>query len=67
MLQNENNLLPVYSTNNDIIRSKKNSIIAINQSTLMNMMRTTGPGALSANAQQQAKYFFEFQHSNSVI
>ena len=67
MLQNENNLLPGYSTNNDIIRSKKNSVIAINQSTLMNMMRTTGTGALSANAQQQAKYFFEFQHSNSVI
>ncbi len=30
-------------------------------------LRTTGTGALSANAQQQAKYFFDFQHSNSGI
>ena len=66
LLQNENNLVPGYSTSNESIKLRKSSIISINQSVLMNMMKTTGTGALSANAQQQAKYFFDFQHSNSV-
>jgi len=67
LLQNENNLVPGYSTSNESLKLRKSSTIAINQSVLMNMMKTTGTGALSANAQQQAKYFFDFQHSNSVF
>ena len=67
MLQNENSLLPGFSTSSEALKTKKTSVITINQSMLVNMMRTTGTGALSANAQQQAKYFFDFQHSNSVI
>ena len=66
LLQNENNILPGYSTNNESLKLRRTSVVSINQSMLMNMMRTTGTGALSANAQQQAKYFFDFQHSNSV-
>jgi hypothetical protein len=67
LLQNENNIVPGYSTSNEALKTRKSSVIAINQSVLTNMMKTTGTGALSANAQQQAKYFFDFQHSNSVI
>jgi hypothetical protein len=67
LLANENNLLPGYSTGSEALKSRRTSSLAINQSVLMNMMRTTGTGALSANAQQQAKYFFDFQHSNSGI
>ncbi len=54
LLQNENNVES---------RAKGN---AINQSILSNMLRAAGTGALSANAQQQAKYFFDFQFPNSV-
>ena len=39
----------------------------LNQSMVTNMLRTAGTGALSANAQQQAKFFFDFQHLNSVM
>ena len=49
--------------NNADLRAKGN---AINQSILGNMLRAAGTGALSANAQQQAKYFFDFQFPNSV-
>jgi hypothetical protein len=42
---------------------RRTSALTINQSVLNSMMRT---GALSANAHQQAKYFLDFQHSNSV-
>ena len=40
---------------------------SVSQSILTNMLRTAGTGALSANAQQQAKYFFDFQFPNSGI
>jgi hypothetical protein len=40
---------------------------SVNQSIVTNMLRTNiGTGALSMNAQQQAKYFFDFQFPNSV-
>ncbi len=67
-VQNENNLLAAATGNLAIEpRLKRTSIISINQTALTNMMsRTTGAGAIAANAQQQAKYFFDFQHSNSV-
>lgn len=61
--QNENsNLLP----NPEPRVVRRGSLISLNQSVLNNMMRTIGTGALSPNAQQQAKYFFDFQNSNSV-
>ena len=47
-------------------KTKGHRHLTINQSALLNMLRTTGTGALSDNAQQQAKHFFDFQHSNSV-
>ena len=61
--QTENDLLLTPTA--DQSKSKQRTL-TINQSVLMNMLRTTGTGALSANAQQQAKHFFDFQHSNSV-
>jgi hypothetical protein len=62
---NENILLLNGSSGDSKPKPRSNSL-TINQTALMNMLRTTGTGALSANAQQQAKYFFDFQHSNSV-
>lgn len=61
--QNDANILPGSAGDHKL---RRGSLMAINQSLITNMMRTTGTGALSANAQQQAKYFFDFQHSNSV-
>jgi hypothetical protein len=71
------NLVTTASTNNILMPEvghldtmtklkQRSSSLTINQTALLNMLRTTGTGALSANAQQQAKYFFDFQHSNSV-
>lgn len=53
--------------NTNLAKLRRASIININQTALMNLMRTTGTGALSQNANQQAKYFFDFQHLNSGI
>jgi hypothetical protein len=45
--------------------NKTTRLNSVNQSIVTNMLRTTGTGALSMNAQQQAKYFFDFQFPNS--
>lgn len=59
----ENDTVPDDSASH---KSKGHRLLTINQSVLMNMLRTTGTGALSDNAQQQAKHFFDFQNLNSV-
>ena len=64
--QNENNLLAPGGNMPDV-KLKRSSVISINQATLSNIMKKSGSGALGSNAQQQAKYFFDFQHSNSGI
>jgi hypothetical protein len=62
------NLLNETETNTKVNNSKRNTnILSINQSLLVNMMKSTGHGALSDNANQQAKHFFDFQNPNSVI
>lgn len=58
--QNEYNII------DNTAKFRRNSILTINQNALTNMMRTIGTGALSQNAPQQAKYFFDFQLSTSV-
>ena len=50
----------------DSAKLRRTSLVTINQNVLMNMMKSMGTGALSQNAQQQAKYFFDFQQHNSV-
>ena len=62
----------IQDLNNELIpltdkKPRHSSIVVLNHSALANIMRTTGTGALSANAQQQAKYFFDFQHANAGI
>lgn len=55
-------LSSLYQTDSDVT-NKKN---LVQHSILTSVLRTAGTGALSANAQQQAKHFFDFQFPNSV-
>jgi hypothetical protein len=63
---NNSSLSPIDYNLTDSAKLRRTSLLTINQNVLMNMMQTIGTGALSQNAQQQAKYFFDFQQSNSV-
>jgi len=49
------------------IKFRKSSIITVNHSVLDSIIRSKDNGAISFNAQHQAKYFFEFQHLSSGI
>ncbi len=53
--------------NNEVEYNNSSPSDTSNRSRLRYTFRSTGTGALSANAQQQAKHFFDFQHSNSGI
>lgn len=66
-LNNPSLVSPAEYNLTDSAKLRRTSFITINQSVLSNMLRTIGTGALSQNAHQQAKYFFDFQQQNSVI
>lgn len=65
-LNNPSLVSPAEYNLTDSAKLRRTSFITINQTVLNNMMRTIGTGALSQNAHQQAKYFFDFQQQNSV-
>lgn len=67
LLNNPSLVSPAEYNLTDNAKLRRTSLITINQNVLNNMMRTIGTGALSQNAHQQAKYFFDFQQQNSVI
>lgn len=66
-LSNPSFVSPAEYNLTDSAKLRRTSLITINQNVLNNMMRTIGTGALSQNAHQQSKYFFDFQQQNSVI